>query len=90
MENKPVKPIQSVLVDMFPDGRFNVENAARYLGLSPKTLATLRVNGQGPRFIKRGRIFYYLDDLDAWLNAHGRLCSTGQARAKQSSDKRPA
>lgn len=64
----------------FPDGRLDTKNAAAYLGLSTKTLATMRVNGRGPKFIKRGRVFYFRDDLDKWLNADGRFCSTTQAR----------
>lgn len=54
-------------------------NAARYLGLSVKTLAKKRNDGSGPRFTKRGRIFYYRDDLDEWLRA-GRAGSTQEAR----------
>lgn len=30
-------------------------------------------------FIKRGRIFYYQEDLDKWLNAKGRFTATAQA-----------
>lgn len=43
----------------------------------------MRGSGTGPRFIKRGRIFYYKDDLDAWLNADGRVLSTSQIAAKK-------
>lgn len=38
----------------------------------------MRGNGTGPKFIKRGRIFYFKEDLDSWLNANGRLTSTTQ------------
>ena len=68
-----------VEVQIFPDGRLNAKNASRYLGLSEKTLAMMRTNGTGPKFIKKGRIFYYEDDLKAWLNANGRSTSTAQA-----------
>jgi hypothetical protein len=71
---------QRVKVVIFPDGRLNIENAARFLGLAPKTLAIMRSLGTGPRFIKRGRIFYYLDDLQAWLDEKSRVRSTAQAR----------
>jgi len=40
------------------------QNAAAYLGLSIKTLAMQRWRGNGPPFVKRGRIFYYREDLD--------------------------
>lgn len=51
----------------FPDGRLDNNNAALYLGLSTKTLAMWRSHGKGPKFIKRGRIFYYREDLEAWI-----------------------
>lgn len=73
-----VEAMQSISVYIFPDGRLDAKNAARYLGLKEKTLAMMRGNGTGPRFIKPGRIFYYKEDLDSWLNAAGRIWSTAQ------------
>lgn len=70
--------IETIKITVFPDGRMDVKNAAIYLQLEPKTLAMFRSNGKGPKFIKRGRIFYFKDDLDEWLNANGRLTSTAQ------------
>ena len=72
-------------VRTFPDGRLNTVNAALYVGLSVKTLATMRCHGTGPRFVKRGRIFYFREDLDTWLNEGGRLSSTAQARSRRMS-----
>lgn len=66
-------------VRIFPDGRLDTENAATYLGLNEKTLANYRSKGIGPKFVKRGRIFYFKADLDEWLAA-GRAQSTAQAR----------
>jgi hypothetical protein len=40
----------------------------------------MRCQGTGPRFIKRGRVFYYQEDLDAWLAQAERVTSTAQAR----------
>ena len=71
--------IQSVSISTYPDGRVDSKNASLYLGLKEKTLAMMRSSGNGPRFIKRGKIFYFLDDLDAWLNANGRFTTTAQA-----------
>jgi hypothetical protein len=73
---------QSVEVSIYPDGRLDAANAALYLGLKEKTLAMMRGYGTGPKFIKRGRIFYFREDLDTWLNAEGRLTSTAQANNK--------
>lgn len=70
-------PIQ---IESFPDGRVDTKNAAKFLGVSTRTLDNWRYLGEGPKFIKRGRIFYYMDDLNHWLNAHGRFQSTTQAR----------
>jgi helix-turn-helix protein len=61
---------------MLPDGRLDTRNAALYLGCSPKTLAHMRCSGKGPSFLKPGRVFYFLADLDAWLAGHGRRRST--------------
>ncbi len=68
-------------IALLPDGRANTQNAARYLGLSEKTLAMMRCQGTGPKFIKRGRVFYYKEDLDSWLNEGGRVSSTAQLQA---------
>lgn len=68
------------VVVMFPDGRVDTKNASSYIGLAEKTLAMMRCNGTGPKFVKRGRIFYFKEDLDIWLNAGGRFTSTAQAQ----------
>lgn len=74
-----INNIKPQYISVYPDGRLDSKNAALYLGLKEKTLAMMRGRGNGPRFIKRGRIFYFKEDLDAWLNANGRLISTAQA-----------
>lgn len=76
INNQAVTAIEIII---FPDGRLDAKNAAKYLGLKEKTLAMMRGYGTGPKFIKRGRIFYFKEDLDAWLNAEGRLTSTAQS-----------
>ena len=43
------------------------EEAAQYLGLSPKTLQRMRVTGEGPPYVKvRRRVIYDRLDLDDW------------------------
>ena len=71
--------IVPVKVVVLPDGRMDARNAAEYLGFSEKTLAQYRSRGTGPRFVKRGRIFYFKEDLDAWINT-AQVRSTAQAR----------
>ena len=67
-------------VTMYPDGRMDTHNTSVYTGFAEKTLAMLRCNGKGPKFIKRGRVFYFTADVDEWMNANGRMTSTAQAK----------
>lgn len=76
--NKKSK-IEIEKIKMLPDGRMDTKNTAAYLGLSIKTLAMMRTQGTGPKFIKCGRVFYYEEDLKAWLNKSGRAISTAQS-----------
>lgn len=70
---------KNVTIRLYPDGRLDSVSAAAYVGLNEKTLANYRCKGIGPKFVKRGRVFYFKNDLDEWLNA-GRAQSTAQAR----------
>lgn len=54
-------------IETLPDGRMDTKNAATYLGRKPKTLAQWRSANIGPRYVKKGRVFYYKHDLDGWL-----------------------
>ena len=52
--------------------------AARLLGLSPRTLEKYRCHGSGPTFRKLGgRVVYAVDDLDAWADKSA--CSSTSA-----------
>lgn len=43
------------------------DQAAFYLGLSPRTLQEYRSAGSGPRYRRHSRhIRYHIDDLDSW------------------------
>ena len=66
-------------VVILPDGRLDTQNAGTYLGLSPKTLAMKRCAGTGPQFVKLGRVFYFKQDLDDYID-RGKAQSTSQAR----------
>jgi hypothetical protein len=72
--------IDQVKVTAYPDGRLDTSNAARFLGVSTKTLAMMRSAGTGPKFVKRGRVFYFVNDLSDWVSAQPRVTSTAQAR----------
>ena len=71
-ENFPTRRFQEVRVRVLPDGRMTRRDAALYLGLSPKTLAIWASQGRGPRRIRvGGRVFYFRDDLDAFVRRDG-------------------
>jgi hypothetical protein len=60
--------VEWVRVRVLPDGRLDRVNAARYLGLEPKTLANWAGRGYGPRVTKVGGLcFYSKADLDAFI-----------------------
>ena len=66
--------------DLLEDRLFGPAEAARYVGLRPKTLANLRCRGGGPLFVKlsRSRVGYLRSDLDAWRTGR-RVRSTAEA-----------
>ena len=71
--------VRQVEVLVLPDGRVSAKDAAAFIGLSEKTLAMMRSRGTGPKYLKRGRIFYFIEDLESWIKG-GEARSTSQAR----------
>ncbi len=63
------KVIENQSVVILPDGRMDAKNASIYMGLSEKTLAMMRCKGEGPEYIKRGKIFYFMSKVDEWIQA---------------------
>ncbi len=62
--------IDQVRVRVLPDGRMTREDAAKYLGTTPKTMAMWQLHGEGPRSVLiGGRRFYFRADLDAYIAA---------------------
>tara|TARA_R110000772_G_scaffold18400_6_gene51410 strand:- start:17846 stop:18052 length:207 start_codon:yes stop_codon:yes gene_type:complete len=52
-----------------PDGRVSRNEAAKFLGFKPKTLAEWHRLGVGPdSFMVGGRRFYRLSELEAYAN----------------------
>jgi hypothetical protein len=50
----------------------STEQAAFYLGLSPRKMQAMRGAGTGPRFRRHSRyVRYHIDDLDSWSSASG-------------------
>ncbi len=51
--------IEPVRVRVLPNGNMDSNNAAKYVGRAPKTLAMWRMQGVGPEWTKNGgRVFY--------------------------------
>lgn len=45
----------------------STEQAAFYLGLSPRKLQAMRASGEGPRFRRHSRfVRYHIDELEDW------------------------
>jgi len=60
-----------------PDRYLRTPEAARFLGLSPRTLEKHRTYGTGPTYRKLGgRIVYVLDDLKRWADRGVRQSTT--------------
>lgn len=56
----------------------NTNDAAIYLGLSPRTLQKYRSEGRGPKFRTiNNRSCYEFADLDDWIAAHHKSNRTG-------------
>jgi predicted DNA-binding transcriptional regulator AlpA len=54
----------------FPPRCLRTPEAARFVGLSIRTLEKHRIYGTGPRYSKLGgRVVYRLEDLQAWVDA---------------------
>lgn len=62
-----------------PTRYLRTPEAARFLGLSGRTLEKHRTYGTGPRYSKiGGRVVYRLEDLQAWVK-RGEKSSTSDA-----------
>jgi hypothetical protein len=62
------------VIDFLKNGRILMNDAAAYLGLSPKTLRNRIFEGKGPRHEKRfGRLYFLVVDLDAYLESESRV-----------------
>jgi predicted DNA-binding transcriptional regulator AlpA len=60
----------------------STDEAAMLVGLASQTLATLRVSGRGPKYVKLGRrVLYDPADLAEWVAANKRN-HTSESRSK--------
>lgn len=84
---REMSEVWNLFGDMPDDATVGVDLAALYLGVSVKTLARYRQNGDGPPYVqyqssdskaRNQRVNYLLGDLRAWRNGH-RVKSTMEA-----------
>lgn len=60
-----------------PPRYLRTPEAARFLGLSGRTLEKHRTYGTGPRYAKLGgRVLYRLEDLQAWFDRGSKASTT--------------
>jgi predicted DNA-binding transcriptional regulator AlpA len=65
----------------FPPRYLRTPEAARFVGLSIRTLEKHRIYGTGPRYSKLGgRVVYRLEDLQSWVES-GAKASTSDPGA---------
>lgn len=59
---------------------YSRREAASFLGVTTTTMARWAQQGRGPRYARsgdtRGKVWYALADLEAWLEEHKRSAST--------------
>ena len=65
-----------------PPRYLRTPEAARFVGLSIRTLEKHRIYGTGPRYAKLGgRVVYSLEDLQAWVASAVRASTSDPGRA---------
>lgn len=61
--------MSAITANALPPRYLRTPEAARFLGLSGRTLEKHRTYGTGPRYSKiGGRVVYRLDDLQSWVD----------------------
>ena len=65
--------------DPITNHRLRTKPAAKYCGSTKSTFEKYRLTGEGPAYIKLGRVVVYdRDDLDSWLASHRRMSTSEQ------------
>ena len=74
-----------------PPRYLRTPEAARFLGLSGRTLEKHRTYGTGPRYSKiGGRVVYAVDDLQAWATRGEKTSTSDETEDSVLPAKRPA
>jgi predicted DNA-binding transcriptional regulator AlpA len=65
-----------------PPRYLRTPEAARFVGLSIRTLEKHRIYGTGPRYSKLGgRVVYHVEDLQAWVESGLKASTSDPGRA---------
>ena len=60
-----------------PQRYLRTQEAARFVGLSIRTLEKHRIYGTGPRYSKLGgRVVYRVEDLQAWVDSGAKVSTS--------------
>jgi predicted DNA-binding transcriptional regulator AlpA len=63
-----------VEVTILPDGRMDIVNAAKLIGLKPKSLSVMIHRPNMPPFVKiAGKVYFYYKDIEKWLKSHKKI-----------------
>lgn len=66
--NVEISAVEVEKIRVLPSGLLRAGDAAKFLGLSKRTLSNWRCLGLGPAAVKRGgRVYYPLTHLQEWL-----------------------
>jgi predicted DNA-binding transcriptional regulator AlpA len=71
--------VKHIEVEVLPDGRMTLENAAKFLGFSRHSLYNRHLEKDMPPYIKvRKRIYYFYDDLIKWTKKFPKISPNGE------------
>ena len=58
-------------IEILPDGRLDVKNASKLIGIKPKSLTVMAHRADMPPCVKiSGKLYFYYNDIKKWLKSH--------------------
>ena len=86
-----MRTIQKSVKSYLPPRYLRTPEAARFVGLSIRTLEKHRIYGTGPRYSKLGgRVVYRVEDLQAWVESGAKASTSDPGTATVLPAKRQA
>ena len=69
--SKDVKTLHVAETEPMSAYAMSTADAAAFVGLSVKTLANMRSDGTGPKYLKVGsKVLYRVSDLEDWIDSY--------------------